>query len=188
MKRWVALGALVLAACGSDGSCPGANESCGASGHPDAYVAFDAGARADGPAMPHADGAVDASPRDAARPTDATATPDAAGAVDAAPRDSAPGDATAEAGSPAADAGPPDAQDIAYCDCMLVTCHDTYHATWGPDEEQARAGCLRTAAALPRAGAPAPQGDFLECRRQYCAAAEDDESACAAAAGNETCR
>jgi hypothetical protein len=165
MKRWVALGALVLAACGSDGSCPGANESCGASGHPDAYVAFDAGARADGPAMPHADGAVDAAPRDAA-----------------------PGDATAEAGSPAADAGPPDAQDIAYCDCMLVTCHDTYHATWGPDEEQARAGCLRTAAALPRAGAPAPQGDFLECRRQYCAAAEDDESACAAAAGNETCR
>jgi hypothetical protein len=62
---------------------------------------------------------------------------------------------------------------------MLVTCHDLYHVVWGADEVEARRACFAAAAAL--------SGEAFACRRAACAAAADDEAACARAFPDASC-
>lgn len=68
----------------------------------------------------------------------------------------------------------------AYCDCMLVSCHDAYHETFGPDTDEpaARAACLSEASRLPEAGMDVDTGDFIECRIHHCELGRTDEAAC----------
>ena len=75
----------------------------------------------------------------------------------------------------------------AYCECMLVYCHDEYHGTWGEDHETSVAMCQAAAAALPGVGMPATQGNSIECRLHHCDLAKTDEAACASAIGGGMC-
>lgn len=67
-----------------------------------------------------------------------------------------------------------------YCDCMFLSCHDIYHATWGDDELVARNGCLDEATTLPD-GEP-EVGPSLTCRQRAC-----DATRCSEAAGLSVC-
>jgi len=75
----------------------------------------------------------------------------------------------------------------AYCGCMLVRCHDQYHATWGEDHEASEAMCAAAAAAVPSVGMPATMGNSLECRQHYCDLGEDEAGACDSAIGGGAC-
>lgn len=160
------LGAL-LVACGPADPTPDA-----APPPPDAApdVSVDAMADLAVDAMP--DMAVDAMP-DLALDAMPDATPDMPDmAVDAMP-----------------DAAAPDPVELAYCDCMLLTCHDLYHLLWGEDEGVARRRCFEVAAALPRAPA-ATEGPNLHCRLHWCDEAFelDDLALCDRAGGLSICR
>jgi hypothetical protein len=63
---------------------------------------------------------------------------------------------------------------------MLLTCHDAYHDTFGPesDEIAARASCIMEASSLPEAGMDVDMGNFIECRMHYCTLGATDESVC----------
>ena len=75
----------------------------------------------------------------------------------------------------------------AYCQCMVLDCHDEYHGTWGEDHDMSEAMCEAAAAALPSVGMPATQGDSVECRIHYCELAKTDPPACASAIGGGSC-
>ena len=77
---------------------------------------------------------------------------------------------------------------VAYCECMVVYCHDDYHGTWGEDHDMSVAMCEAEAAALPVAGGPVTQGEFIECRVHYCELAKTDPGACASAIGGGSCQ
>jgi hypothetical protein len=72
---------------------------------------------------------------------------------------------------------------------MLTSCHDAYHDTYGPDTDEpaARANCLSTAEALPVAGMPVDQGNFIECRIHYCEIGDADPNACDSSVGQASC-
>jgi hypothetical protein len=74
-----------------------------------------------------------------------------------------------------------------YCLCMLDSCHDLYHGTWGEDHEQSEAMCTAAAEAVPSVGAPATSGDSIECRLHFCAMGHDVAGACEAAMGADPC-
>jgi hypothetical protein len=76
-----------------------------------------------------------------------------------------------------------------YCDCMLTVCHDAYHATYGPesDEALARSTCLTEAASLPEAGMDVDSGHFIECLLHHCALGIETPETCAAAVGAGVC-
>lgn len=105
----------------------------------------------------------------------------------------------AENTSPGASAGPGEASegatddgddhdpDHAYCDCMLVHCHDDFHEEWGESDLEATLGCRDEAAMLPRKGEPTLQGNVLECRLGHCEAAQADPTQCDAALGAAPC-
>ena len=113
-------------------------------------------------------------------------------APDAVPLDAAP-DAVQDAAPDAAQDAAPDAAvdptELAYCDCMLLSCHDLYHLLWGEDEGVARSRCFGVAGALERA-AEATEGDSLDCRLHWCRAAFDldDLTLCDRAGGLSVCR
>ena len=75
----------------------------------------------------------------------------------------------------------------AYCECMVVYCHDEYHGTWGEDHEVSVAMCEAEAAALPSLGMPATVGASIECRAHHCDLAQTDPAACASAIGGGSC-
>jgi hypothetical protein len=75
----------------------------------------------------------------------------------------------------------------AYCSCLLVNCHDPFHATYGEGDDVAVPACNAAAAAFPSVGMDAMSGDSLECRQHFCDEAATDEAACAAAMGEEIC-
>lgn len=75
----------------------------------------------------------------------------------------------------------------AYCECMVVYCHDDYHGTWGEDHEMSEALCQAEADGLPSVGMPAMSGNSLECRSYYCDLAMTDATACASAIGGGSC-
>ncbi len=75
----------------------------------------------------------------------------------------------------------------AYCACMLVNCHDGFHAKYGDGDDVATPACQADAATLPSVGMDAMSGDSIECRMHFCDEAAMDEAACAAALGDEVC-
>lgn len=75
----------------------------------------------------------------------------------------------------------------AYCDCMLLYCHDQYHGTWGEEHPASEDNCRADAGMLPSADAPAMSGNSLECRLYHCEAAIDDPTLCDAAIGGAPC-
>ena len=75
----------------------------------------------------------------------------------------------------------------AYCECMVVYCHDDYHGTWGEDHEMSEAMCEAAANGLPSTGMPAMTGNSLDCRSYYCDLAKTDATACASAIGGGSC-
>lgn len=75
----------------------------------------------------------------------------------------------------------------AYCECMLVNCHDQYHGTWGEEHPASETMCAAAAEALPSVGMPAESGNSLECRYHYCQIGHDDPSACDSAIGGGAC-
>jgi len=85
------------------------------------------------------------------------------------------------------DAGP-ESPIRAYCSCMLLSCHEAYHARWGDTDEKAAAGCRVDALALPVAGEDVVEGDYIECRLHYCEGADQAPDACTAAMGGDPCR
>lgn len=74
-----------------------------------------------------------------------------------------------------------------YCLCMLDSCHDQYHGTWGEDHEQSEVMCMAAAEAVPSVGMPATSGDSIECRLYFCAMGHDVAGACEAALGADPC-
>jgi hypothetical protein len=76
-----------------------------------------------------------------------------------------------------------------YCDCMLLTCHDAYHASFGPDTDEpaAAAACLAEAEGLPSVGMDIDMGNSIECRLHYCALGSETPDDCAAAVGDGAC-
>jgi len=84
------------------------------------------------------------------------------------------------------DAGPTEAQVL--CGCLLVSCHDPFHAQYGVDDGVAIAACEAEAGALPRAEMPVMSGNFLECRAGFCEGAAMDDTMCAAALGGTPCQ
>lgn len=75
-----------------------------------------------------------------------------------------------------------------YCNCMLVHCHDDFHATFGDADADAIAGCRIEALAVPSVGEPAVDGHSLECRLHYCQLADRAAGACEAALGGSPCQ
>ena len=77
----------------------------------------------------------------------------------------------------------------AYCACMLDSCHDSYHAKFGPDSDEpaAEAACLAEASTLPEAGMDVDAGNFVECRIHFCEIGKTDESVCPHAVGEGAC-
>jgi hypothetical protein len=77
-----------------------------------------------------------------------------------------------------------------YCNCMLTSCHDAYHDTFGPetDEVAARENCLTEAAALPSAGQTVSSGNFVECRLHFCQLGASNVSVCPDSVGQGTCK
>ncbi len=94
---------------------------------------------------------------------------------------------TGHAHTTGATTGEPGSPSAAYCECMLVHCHDQYHGTWGEDHETSVAMCEAEAAGLPSVGEPAMTGDSLECRIHHCELARTDPAACASAIGGGAC-
>jgi hypothetical protein len=78
--------------------------------------------------------------------------------------------------------------DHAFCDCMLVHCHDDFHEQWGESDLEATLNCRDEAAKLPRAGEPTLEGNVIECRLGHCEAAESEPEQCEAALGDPPCR
>ena len=83
---------------------------------------------------------------------------------------------------------------VAYCSCMLINCHETYHGKWGEEELPAQEACIAEAGALPENGSDVDAGNFFECRQHFCAMATDDAcptedgcDACDAAIGSAVC-
>lgn len=76
----------------------------------------------------------------------------------------------------------------AYCDCLLVNCHEPYHDMWGESDVDAAMNCREAAAEVPQNGAPTMEGDFLECRIAHCELAADDAMQCDAALGAAPCQ
>lgn len=74
-----------------------------------------------------------------------------------------------------------------YCACMLESCHDLYHATWGEEHRASEAMCAAYAESVPSVGMPAMSGDSLECRLHFCSLGHDDPSACDSAMGAAPC-
>jgi hypothetical protein len=76
-----------------------------------------------------------------------------------------------------------------YCNCMLTSCHDQYHAHFGPDSDEpaARAACLSEAAALPSVGSDVATGNSIECRMHFCVAGRTDEAMCPPSIGGPPC-
>lgn len=74
-----------------------------------------------------------------------------------------------------------------YCLCMLESCHDQYHGTWGEDHDQSEVMCMAAAEAVPSVGVPATSGDSIECRLHFCAMGHDVPDACEAALGAAPC-
>lgn len=63
------------------------------------------------------------------------------------------GDASGgSAGASTGGSGDASANVVAYCDCMLNSCHDEYHATWGEDHIVAEAQCHAEAGMVPENG------------------------------------
>ena len=100
-----------------------------------------------------------------------------------------------DTGSPdASDASPdtlsPDAGAAArsLCNCLLITCHDDFHAEYGPTDEVAIPACEMDATSLASAGMAVTTGDFIECRAAFCEMAATDETMCAAALGGAPCQ
>lgn len=77
-----------------------------------------------------------------------------------------------------------------YCDCLLLSCHDDYHAKYGPetDEPAARAACLSEAASVPVNGSATTSGNFIECRLHHCQAGKTDPASCASSVGGDQCQ
>ncbi|MGE0324138.1 MAG: hypothetical protein AB7K71_40130 [Polyangiaceae bacterium] len=98
------------------------------------------------------------------------------------------GDASGgSAGASTGGSGDASANVVAYCDCMLNSCHDEYHATWGEDHIVAEAQCHAEAGMVPENGSATESGDFIECRLAACQRAGQDANACAAALGGDVC-
>lgn len=55
-----------------------------------------------------------------------------------------------------------------YCECMLITCHDPFHETYGADDAEAIAACQAEASSWPVAGSEQMTGDSIECRQFHC--------------------
>lgn len=89
-------------------------------------------------------------------------------------------------GSTAGTTGEPSLVD-AYCECMLESCHDLYHSTWGEDHEQSVEMCKASLDGVPSVGAPAMSGDSIECRIHFCEVGHDDATACDSAMGAAPC-
>lgn len=70
-----------------------------------------------------------------------------------------------------------------YCDCMVVECHDQYHAKFGEEHRVAEMLCLEYAASIPSVGAPAMSGNSIECYTWACAQGD-----CEAALGGGACQ
>ena len=94
---------------------------------------------------------------------------------------------THEHATEAATSGGPQDPAEAYCQCMVVYCHDQYHGTWGEDHEMSEAMCEAAANALPSAGMPTTTGNSLECRSHHCELAKTDPTACPSAIGGASC-
>jgi len=73
---------------------------------------------------------------------------------------------------------------FAYCDCMLVNCHDPFHDTWGEDDAESRTACAEEASALPVAGSPQTSGNSIECRQHVCEGVVDRRFTCEDALGS----
>jgi hypothetical protein len=82
----------------------------------------------------------------------------------------------------------PESPVFAYCNCMLLSCHDAFHERWGESDDKAIAGCRAEALTLPASGSDATEGNFIECRLAHCQMATVSENACAAALGSVVCR
>lgn len=72
-----------------------------------------------------------------------------------------------------------------YCRCMLFSCHDPFHDTWGLDDVEAFDSCLLEISAVPVNGEPTLTGDFQECRLHFCQQGVPD---CDAALGLTICQ
>lgn len=59
-----------------------------------------------------------------------------------------------------------------FCQCMLVACHDVFHATWGATDAEAIPRCLIVAATLPREVTAGSGG--LPCRLSACQGTPDE--------------
>jgi hypothetical protein len=81
----------------------------------------------------------------------------------------------------------PESPVFAYCNCMLLSCHDEFHDRWGEGDDEAIAGCRTEALTVPVAGSDVSRGDFIECRLAQCSMATVSEDACAAAVGRTVC-
>lgn len=75
-----------------------------------------------------------------------------------------------------------------YCECMLLNCHDQYHALWGEDHVESEAMCQAAAGAVPSVGMDAMSGDSIECRTHFCSVGHDDAAACESALGGAPCQ
>ncbi len=72
-----------------------------------------------------------------------------------------------------------------YCRCMLFSCHDPFHDTWGVEDVDAFEACLIEISSVPLAGQETSTGNFQECRLKACQSATPD---CDAALGLSVCR
>lgn len=67
-----------------------------------------------------------------------------------------------------------------HCRCLLLTCHEPFHAKYGEADADALAACVTETDALAASGT----GDTLACRHTACEAAMSDATQCDAALGN----
>lgn len=116
-------------------------------------------------------------------------TPADSGSGDSGSGDTGSGDSSTDDSS-AADTGPDPASIAAraYCNCMLVECHDAFHEEFGVSDVEALENCQAAGEALPMTGmAGTTSGNSLECRQSFCDGAGSDEAACASALGGAPC-
>ncbi len=96
------------------------------------------------------------------------------------------GGGTADAAADAAgDGGLTPPQEL--CNCLLINCHEPYHAQYGEGDEVAIPACEADAESLPTAGMDTMSGNFLECRQAFCDLAATDATNCPAALGGAPC-
>lgn len=79
-------------------------------------------------------------------------------------------------------------ESAALCNCLLINCHDPFHAQYGVADDVAIAACVMDADGLPHAEMPVTSGNFIECRAAACEAAVMDDTRCAAALGGPPCQ